>query len=138
MLRNNNFILIGSIVVLFLLSCCDATPRKSDIKSKIKGTYCNASHKLILTDSTYINTKFQKGLLADTPYTESCKGKYLIDMKEGHWIIRFEKDPNPRAISNCQQEYTIWTEKEGYLIGEDIVTLRDLFDNTPVTKNECK
>lgn len=102
------------------------------------GTYCNENHTLIIKDSTYTNTKKQKGLIDQTPYQESCTGKISIDMKEGRWILRFEKDPHPNAIEGCQQEYTIWTEKEGYLVGEEEITLRDLFDNTPLSKKGCK
>ena len=94
---------------------------------------------MILTDSnTYTNVKYLKGLVAGTQYQESCSGKYEIDMKEAHWIIRFEKAAHPKAISDCKQEYTLWTEKEGYLIGEKEVTMRDLFDNTPLTKAKCQ
>lgn len=120
-------------IILLLMGCFP--PNKSDIRNRIVGKYCNDTHTLILTDSqTYLNTKKLKGIVANTPFQESCKGKYSIEMKEGHWILRFEKDARPNATSNCQQEYTLWTEKEGYLIGEGEVTMRDLFDNTPMKR----
>ena len=118
---------------------CDSTPEKTDVRKKVIGKYCNEEHTLILTDSnTYTNVKYLKGILTDIQYQESCSGKYQIDMKDGRWIIRFEKSPHPKSVSDCQQEYTLWTEKEGYLIGEKEVTMRDLFDNTPLTKSKCK
>ncbi len=130
------FLLLG--FSLWIMGC-DSAPKKTDVRQKVIGKYCNEDHSLILTDSnTYTNIKYLKGILTDVQYQESCSGKYQIDMKEGHWIIRFEKSPNPKSVSDCQQEYTLWTEKEGYLIGEKEVTMRDLFDNTPLTKSKCK
>ena len=120
-------------VLMFLTGCF--APNKSDIRNRIVGKYCNDTHTLILTDSqTYFNSKKLKGIVANTPFQESCKGRYKIEMTDKHWIIRFEKDSHPNSISDCQQEYTLWTEKEGYLIGEGEVTMRDLFDNTPMKR----
>lgn len=126
------FLMLFSIMLI--CSAC-FTPNKSDIRKRIVGKYCNETHSLILTDSqTYYNTKKLKGIAANTPFQESCKGKYVIEMQEGHWIIRFLKDEHPNALTDCQQEYTLWTEKEGYLIGEGEVTMRDLFDNSPMKR----
>lgn len=132
------FILNLLFITLLALSC-NSSPRKSDIRKKIIGTYCNENHTLIISDSTYKNIKKEKGVLEQTPYQEFCEGKYIIDMKEGRWILHFLPDSHPHSIANCEQEYTIWTEKEGYLLGtKDELTLRDLFDNTPVSKKNCK
>lgn len=121
--------------LMILIGCF--SPNKSEIRNRIVGKYCNDTHTLILTDSqTYFNTKRLKGIVANTPYQESCSGRYEIEMKEEHWVIRFEKDNHPNALSNCQQEFTLWTEKEGFLIGENEVTMRDLFDNTPMKRCE--
>ncbi len=131
--------LLLMVTLIFWIAACEFTPKKSAVRTKILGKYCNENHTLILTDSnTYINTKVMKAPASGTYYQESCTGTYTIDMKEGHWVIRFEKSLNPRSVSSCQQEYTLWTEKEGFLIGEKEVTMRDLYDNTPLTKSNCK
>lgn len=136
-MHNNLFIFLLLITPLAFLSC-DNTPRKSELRSRLKGTYCNDTHTLILTDSTYQNTRLLRGTLEGTPFTESCKGTYSIELHEGRWVLKFHKDPQPQSSLNCQQEFTIWSEKEGFLLGESEIVLRDLFDNTEVRKGGCK
>jgi len=128
------FSIIG---ILLLLSACEMRPSQKSLHQKIKGRYCSGNYTLILEDSTYTNIKVVKGELTQTPFRESCTGKYKITLKEGHWVIEFARDFHSNAVKDCRQEYTLWTEKEGYLVGDDEVTMRDLFDNTPLKKGNC-
>jgi hypothetical protein len=132
------FVLIF-LISTFILSSCDFRPDQKSIKEKIVGQYCAGNYQLTLTDSnTYRNVKMDKGTHTGTPYEESCSGKYSIMLKEGHWVIHFEKAKTNQSMSDCQQEYTLWTEKEGFLVGEKEVIMRDLFDNTALKKGNCK
>jgi hypothetical protein len=135
-MKINAFFFLSLALILF--SCNAGVPGEDEIIAKIKGSYCADDYKLTLTDSTYFNSKFSKGLLTSTPIMESCNGIYSLAFEKDRWMIRFQADPSPRAIMNCKKEYPVWTKKDGYLIGEEVVTLPDLFDDTPLTASGCE
>ncbi len=126
--------LIGT---LFLTACGPSIPPEADVRAKIVGSYCSDDYRLILTDSSYRSTKYRKGIVSSAFNIESCKGSYELALEDGKWVIHFAKDSNPRGIANCKQTYTLWTQEEGFLIGEESIEMKEPIDNTPLKKGSC-
>ncbi|MEM6630442.1 MAG: hypothetical protein AAF694_12260 [Bacteroidota bacterium] len=129
-------------ILCMLFSCSPPPPEAAFIIEKLKGSYCangETEYRLILKDSTYYSIRRSPGILqTQTKVRESCKGVYRLIFEENTWIIRFESDPNPQAVvETCEQEYLVWNAKDGFIIGEETLTLRELFDQVPVTRAAC-
>ncbi len=120
-----------------LAACGPSAPSEATIRAKIIGTYCADDYKLILTDSSYTSVKYKTGILSKAITREDCKGTYQLALENGQWLIRYDKADNPRTIYNCKQEYTLWTQEEGYLIGEEKVLMKELIDNQELSKEAC-
>ena len=133
-----------SILSLYCIciSCSPQAPEEAFLLEKLKGSYCangETEYRLILTDSTYYSIRRSPGILqTQTKVRESCKGTYRLIFEENHWKIRFESDPDPQAVvENCGHEYLVWSSKEGFVLGEESFTLKELFDQVPVTRAAC-
>ena len=117
-------------------------PEEAFLREKLIGSYCangESDYRLILTDSTYYSIRRSPGILqTQTKVRESCKGKYDLVYDGTQWNIVFESDPDPDAVlENCQLSYTLWNPKEGFVVGEEEITLKELFDEVAVKKAEC-
>ncbi|GAB4426882.1 MAG: hypothetical protein OHK0039_44980 [Bacteroidia bacterium] len=126
--------------LLALLAACGPTPPSEDeLRAHIVGVYCDDSYRLELTDSTYMNRKVVQSPLRTGLVRESCKGHYTLVLEKNKWIIRFEKDEKPKSVfQDCEREYVLWTPEEGYLVGEETVKMKDLFDEKELTKGSCE
>lgn len=117
---------------LCLTSCQLGIPSESDIRQKIAGQYCaDGVHFMEISDSAY-DCKYR---LNDT-ITQQCSGTFALHQDEDRWEIHFMPDANADLMykTNCEKIYTLWTAKEGYLIGRDTVKMRDLFTNKPLER----
>jgi hypothetical protein len=124
--------------LLFIASvwmcACMNPPTEQAIRKKIVGVYCSPPYRLQLTDSAYISSRTNASIPPET-----CSGKYRLQFTEHHWEIHFLPDTVAGQIMlQCEKIYTLWTQKEGYLIGYDTLVLRDVIDNKPVEKGDCK
>ncbi|MEM6264966.1 MAG: hypothetical protein AAGI38_20810 [Bacteroidota bacterium] len=127
-----------AVIACFLPGCGPSHPSEDEVRAKIVGTYCSEDYRLVLTDSTYKNVKYVPGILSDAIRRESCEGTYNLVFETDRWIIRFDADENASSLSNCKTEYTLWSQQDAYLIGEQEVTMRDLFDMAEVTVKGCE
>lgn len=110
--------------------CHLGIPTEADIRAKINGDYCaDNAHFLEIMDSTYTCSY----RLNDT-LTQQCAGVFSLHEDADRWEIHFMPDTNADLLyrTNCEKIYTLWTAKEGYLIGRDTVRMRDLFTNMPL------
>lgn len=135
------FISIRTIFLFFfslcLFACGPTPPTEAEIKNKIKGTFCAENYKLSLTDSTYNNVKHTASVLGTYMIPESCQGTYELAYRDNGWYIDFHKDESPNAIFNCKRSYAIWTKDQEYVIGNDVVIMKDLFDEKELRKSSC-
>ncbi len=139
----NHFIkFIPVILCISVISCQPEAPLEEKIKNKIVGSYCafgDNDYRLILTDSTYYSIRYTPGVLSEAKIRESCKGNYTLAFEGNQWVIRYQPDDDPNAtIENCEAEYVIWDSKEGFLVGEEEVVMRELFDGAGVTQAACE
>lgn len=133
----NPRLLALSFIAVFLFACGPTPPSEAEIREKILGTYCAENYKLTITDSTYTNVKRTPSVLGTYMIPESCKGSYSLSYRENGWHIDFLKDESPNAIFNCKRSFLIWTKEEEYLIGDEVVIMKDLFDETELRKSSC-
>ena len=124
-------------IILFCVACGPTPPSEAEIKDKITATFCAENYKLTLTDSTYSNVKHTASVLGTYMIPESCKGTYLLEYRDNGWYIDFNKDESPNAIFNCKRSYAIWTKEQEYVIGKDVVIMKDLFDEKELRKSSC-
>lgn len=122
-----------------ILAACGPTPPTEEaLRAKLTGVYCAESYRLELTDSTYMNRKIMPSPLRSGMMRESCKGHYLLAFENKQWVIRFEKDDRPNSIQNCEREFVVWTAEAGYVMGEEPMGMKDLFDETQLEKGACE
>lgn len=136
-MRLATLFILSLITSLVFTACGPDVPAKAEIRAMITGAYCSDDYRLVLTDSTYRSTKYRKGIVSSAYNIESCKGGYELALEEGKWVIHFAKDDSPRGIANCKQTYTLWTQEEGFLIGEESITMKEPIDNTELKKGSC-
>lgn len=138
-MRHLLFTLIPITVYLTFLSCGTSAPAEETVREKIMGKFCAEGYTLEMNDSTYRNTKSHTGLTTGNPFSEYCKGKYELVFEGNQWIIKFFKDTSPSrtTIYDCEKEVTVWEAGKGYLMGEDQITMEDLFDGKKLVKNAC-
>ena len=130
-------------ISLSLLACSPNPPTEAELKAQIVGTYCHegdTDYRFILTDSTYYSIRRTPGILqTQTKVRESCRGNYSLEYDGTYWVLRFAPDPDPDAVlDDCGMEYPVWGKKEGYMLGEDTLVLKELFDQHPVTRDACE
>ena len=135
-------LLMGILICTCFQACAPPPPEEALIREKIIGSYCangENDYRLILTDSAYYSIRRSPGVLqTQTKVRESCKGRYRLVYEGKQWLITFESDPDPDAVlENCEQSYTIWNASDGFVVGEEAVTLKELFDQVSVTKAAC-
>ncbi len=134
--------LFSVIIIILSYACQTEAPSEEEVKGKIIGEYCSFGEKdyrLILNDSTYYSIRYSPGVLTQTPIRDSCNGLYELVFKVKHWKIKFAPDQEPDAtIENCKAEYLLWDRKQGYVIGEEKITLNELFDGVAVTRAACE
>lgn len=128
------FLFLGSFS---FWACGPTPPSKAEVREKIIGNFCATSYRLEITDSTYRNIKRTPSVMGTGMVRESCKGKYQLEYRDDAWYIEYAKDESPQAIYNCQRSYPLWTKGDGYVIGTDKVTMKDLFDETDLVKSAC-
>ncbi len=131
--------LISFSLLLVLLSCEGNAPTEIEIREKVKGKFCSSTHSLEISDSTYRNTKYHKGLTTGNQFMEYCKGTYKLEFENDQWVIHFFKDSSPSrtTIYDCEKKVAIWDAKQGYLVGETNVVMEDLFDGSKITRQGC-
>jgi hypothetical protein len=139
---NSNFFtgLFPLAFTLFVLSSCGPTPpEEAEVRAKIMGKYCGEDRQLELQDSTYRNTRYHVGISGGRRFTEYCKGTYSLLYEDDRWIIRYARESGPAmtTIHNCEQDQVLWSRDDGYVIGEETVTMKDLFEGAPLTKEAC-
>jgi hypothetical protein len=109
---------------------------------RLKGIYCDDAYqyRLELNDSTYFNRRVFKSPLGAGHSYESCRGRYSLAFEEEkRWVIRFEKDPRPNAVDNCNSELVVWDHERGYLLGdEEQVVMPDCFDGQLLVQRGCQ
>jgi len=121
---------ISALVLLLFAAGCSLTPTESDVRTKIAGNFCNDNYRLELSNAHYRNTRKNGGIPP-----EICEGTYALALGEGRWEIHYLPDTlNGVIATQCEKIFTLWTEKDGYLIGTDTVIMRDLFDNKPLKR----
>lgn len=132
-------VILSTLIILF--SSCSSVPKEADIKAMVMGEYCGDGYKLSLEEGMeYRNTKFHIGATSGKLFTEYCRGPFKLSLEDKQWFLVFEKDPEASrtTIYDCEKKVAIWSAEEGYLLGEENITLRDLFDNAPLTKASCE
>lgn len=132
-------VILSSLIIL--LSSCSTVPKEEIVKAKLIGEYCGDGYKLSLgEDMEYRNTKFHIGATSGKLFTEYCRGPYSLSLEDNQWVLVFGKDPETSrtTIYDCEKTVTIWSADEGYVVGEENITLGDLFDNAPLTKDFCE
>jgi hypothetical protein len=123
-----------------LIGCGPEIPDEATLRARLQGTYCDAEYHYLLKleDSTYFNRRVFRSPLGVGRSYESCRGRYQLVFADEQWHIRFEKDPKPNAVENCDGEFVVWNEQEGYLFGnEEQIALPDCFDRVVLVKQSC-
>ncbi|MFK7971589.1 MAG: hypothetical protein AB8F95_14585 [Bacteroidia bacterium] len=127
------------LIASFLFTACQPeAPAEAEIRAKIVGDYCNDTYSLYITDKTYRCVKYSPAILGTMPITESCESAYSLEQTDGKWVLRFERDPDPKGIQHCEFSFTVWDADKGFLLGEDRVKIKEPFDKTDLLKGGCE
>jgi len=128
------------MILGFLVACGGSSkPTEADVFAKIKGSYCDEEHQMILTDSSYYCKKRSMGFISSRrSVIETCEGKYQLTYANDSWIIQFQKAEKVRGIMDCEKQYVLWNKENGYLVGEDNPVMWDLFDGAPLPRGICE
>lgn len=122
-----------------LFAACDSkAPSEEEVRTKIVGSYCNDTYSLYITDDSYRCVRYSPAILGSVPVPESCKAKYTLSLESGIWMLKYERDPDPKGINHCEMAYPVWDANKGYLIGEETIKLREPFDNSEIAKGGCE
>lgn len=138
------------ILIAFLLSSfgffgCDSgsgAPTVEDLKGKFAQKYCSEDGKTHLTlssDGRYINKRLRSNPFGGASLPESCEGAYTFVEGENSWKLVYEKSDkksNP-MLPSCQGEIQIWEAEKGYLVGDSVIVLLDLFGEEEVSSANC-
>lgn len=134
-------ILIGAFATLIIFSACSPeVPVEEEIRSQIMGRYCGENSTLEISDSTYRNTLFQKGVMSGNTFAEYCKGKYTLEFVDKQWIMKFGENDSPSrtTIYDCAKEVVVWNSNEKYVImNENEEILMKSLKGDPLTKGAC-
>lgn len=125
-------------LIACLTACGPIPPSEEELRNQIVGVYCTDMYRLELSDSTYMNRKIMQSPLRSGLVRESCSGMYFLVFENESWILRFQKDENPRSVfQDCEREYVLWSKEEEYLFDQENITLKDLFDGKELQKGAC-
>ena len=125
-------------ILIACYACTPAPPPEAEVRAQLIGIYCASDYKLQIEDSTYYNQWTTPSPLGKT-YSESCSGKYSLEIQENSWIVKFHPDSSPKTVLNtdCSREDVVWTPEKGYLLGGQQDTIRDLFGKAALLKSRC-
>lgn len=136
--------LIGGLLFMTLISGCggeSAAPTAEELKSKLVGSYCSGYYKLVLSDNnTYLNQRIQKSIYNGAPILEKCEGTFRLEASEDEssWFLIYERSTeNSNKIVVCEGKVEIWQKEKGFMPGDSLPVLQELFDGTDVTMNNC-
>ena len=142
---NKYLFLLFSLLAVIGVSSCDmgpAGPTEADLISLMSGTYCSgdSQHRLELSkDGHYTNKRLKRNPFGGSSLPESCEGTYQFVETDGVWKLVFnksDKKSNP-MIKTCKAEFKIWDEEAGYVLGDSVILLEDLFDGTSLSNMNC-
>lgn len=127
---------------LYLTGCGPTLPSEQEVRDHLVGTYCSkdSRHRLELTgEGRYFNKRTKKNPFGLRDLPEDCEGNFKLEQKENSWMLIFEKSDkksNP-MIKSCSGEVKVWELEKGFLVGDSIVTLNDLFDGVALSNDIC-
>lgn len=138
--------LIGFLsLALLLVAGCDTGPEgptEASLKEMMVGDYCSvdANHRLGLkADGRYVNKRVRRNPFGGAGLVESCEGVYRFEQQGEAWKLIFEKSDkksNP-MVRSCEGEVEVWNPEKGYVVGDSVIILADLFDQATVANNNC-
>ncbi len=137
-------------LIAVLLSCigligCDsgpAAPTQEELTAKFAKRYCSEDGRNTLTldnSGRYTNKRLRANPFGGSDLPESCEGSFSFTEGENSWKLVFnksDKKSNP-MIPSCQGEIEVWTEEGGFLVGDSIVVLQDLFGDGALSSANC-
>ena len=133
------------LLTLFGLTGCDtgpAAPTAQELKDKFTGAYCSedARYRLNLqADGRYVNKRRRGNPFGGQDLLESCEGNFKFLEDAGSWKLVFEKSDaksNP-MVQSCSGEVEVWNKEGGFLVGDSLIQLQDLFDGTQLSNANC-
>lgn len=128
--------------VLLVMGCGPQLPPEAEVRDHLVGSYCSkdSRHRLELTsEGRYFNKRTKKNPFGLRDLPEDCEGNFKLVEGEKTWTLVFEKSDkksNP-MVNNCFGEVVVYELEKGYLVGDSIVQLSDLFDGHPVSNANC-
>ncbi len=143
--RMHKYILIAFLFCSIGYIGCDAgsgNPTQEDLKGKFVQKYCSEDGKTNLTldnNGRYTNKRLRSNPFGGASLPESCEGAYSFVEGDNSWKLVFEKSDeksNP-MLPACQGEIEIWNAEAGYLVGDSIIVLKDLFGDEAVSSANC-
>lgn len=132
-------------IALFVVSGCDTGPGQptaEELKTMFVGTYCStdATYRLEMKqDGRYTNKRLRRNPFGGSGLPESCEGAYRFEEREEAMFLVFDKSDkksNP-MVKNCSGEFEVWNPEKGYVAGDSVIILADLFDGQTVANNNC-
>ncbi len=139
------YILTTFLLSLIALAGCDSgpeTPSQEDLKGKFAQKYCSEDGKTNLTldnQGRYVNKRLRSNPFGGAALPESCEGTYSFVEGENSWKLvldKSDKKSNP-MLPSCQGEFEVWNLEKGYLLGDSIIVLKDLFGDESVSSANC-
>lgn len=141
---NRRFLYLAILAFLGLSACNSgpSAPTSDDLTLQFAGSYCSEDGSVSLdlnTEGRYANRRMRRNPFGGKPLAESCEGSFSFVEGENSWKLVFnksDKKSNP-MLSSCQGEVEVWNAEAGYLVGDSIIVLQDLFDGTEVSNTNC-
>ncbi|MCB9231846.1 MAG: hypothetical protein H6581_09300 [Bacteroidia bacterium] len=134
-------ILLLTLIGLLWGCKSNKAPEAAEVMEKLKGAYCAEGYRLELNeDTTFYNFRVRSGILEGKPLSEICRGDYSLKFDEAkkEWNLIFTKDKGrTKTPASCAGTVLVWSKKDGYVVGDSIVTLPELFDGVEVVKGNC-
>jgi len=125
--KYTNMLVSITMALGLTVGCTPTPPTEAEVKDKIVGRFCSFGEKdyqLTITDSTYYSIRRSPGVLqSQYKIREACDGSYKLVLEANRWLIRYNPDNDPDAtVENCAGEQVLWTQQDGYLIGDEAVS----------------
>lgn len=130
---------------MLLAMGCDTGPEgptEASLKEMMVGTYCSTDAKYRLDlkeDGRYLNKRLRRNPYGGSGLPESCEGVYRFEQQEDKWMLIFDKSDkksNP-MVRSCKGEFEVWNPEKGYVMGDSVIIMSDLFDGATVANNNC-
>ena len=139
------YYLIAVLLGCIGLAGCDSGPggpTQEELTAKFAGRYCSTDGNSNLTldnAGRYTNKRLRSNPFGGANLPESCEGTYQFVEGEDSWKLVFnksDKKSNP-MIPSCKGEVDIWNAEKGYLVGDSVIVLQDLFGDGDLSSANC-